>query len=110
MLYLKLLLQLLGYTSSIPGMSGGVISPTNLSLYSTGANGGVSPAIGHRGPPPGSATRSRWNPSFLSMEDDFNMMSHALSGSNPAEATSVILMEDCKLLHYFHLIETSPII
>ncbi|KAM7349068.1 nuclear factor I isoform 3-T3 [Cochliomyia hominivorax] len=69
---------LLGYTT----MSG-VISPTNLSLYSSSS--GVS---SHRTTP-----RSRWNPSFLSMEDDFNMMGHTLTSTNP-EATPVILMED----------------
>ncbi|XP_073831926.1 nuclear factor I isoform X2 [Musca autumnalis] len=69
---------LLGYTT----MSG-VISPTNLSLYSSTT--GVS---SHRTTP-----RSRWNSSFLSMEDDFNMMSHTLTSTNP-EATPVILMED----------------
>ncbi|TMW53013.1 hypothetical protein DOY81_001876 [Sarcophaga bullata] len=69
---------LLGYTT----MSG-VISPTNLSLYSSSS--GVT---SHRTTP-----RSRWNPSFLSMEDDFNMMGHTLTSTNP-EATPVILMED----------------
>uniref|UniRef100_A0A1A9WWW8 CTF/NF-I domain-containing protein n=1 Tax=Glossina brevipalpis TaxID=37001 RepID=A0A1A9WWW8_9MUSC len=78
---------LLGYTSSISTMSG-VISPTNLSLYSSASAAGVSPAVTHRTTP-----RTRWNPPFLSMEDDFNMMSHTLSSTNP-EATPVILMED----------------
>lgn len=68
----------------------GVISPTNLSLYSSASAAGVSPAVTHRTTP-----RTRWNPPFLSMEDDFNMMSHTLSSTNP-EATPVILMEDCK--------------
>ncbi|XP_013101890.2 uncharacterized protein LOC106083366 isoform X2 [Stomoxys calcitrans] len=69
---------LLGYTT----MSG-VISPTNLSLYSS-----TTGVTSHRTTP-----RSRWNSSFLSMEDDFNMMSHTLTSTNP-EATPVILMED----------------
>lgn len=63
----------------------GVISPTNLSLYSS-----PSGVTSHRTTP-----RSRWNPPFLSIEDDFNMMGHTLTSTNP-EATPVILMEDCK--------------
>ncbi|KAL5287889.1 NFIB family protein [Megaselia abdita] len=71
--------QLLGYTSSISTMSG-VISPTNLSLYS-------SPVTASR-----SSGRSRWNPPFL-MEEDFGMITHPVTG-NPVEPNSVILMED----------------
>lgn len=58
----------------------GVISPTNLSLYS-------SPVT-----TPRSAPRSRWNAPFL-LEEDFNMITHPVSNNNP-EANSVILMEE----------------
>ncbi|XP_037946931.1 nuclear factor 1 X-type [Teleopsis dalmanni] len=75
---------LLGYSSSIPSMSG-VISPTNLSLYSTPSVGGTTTI--HRTTP-----RPRWNPSFL-MDDEFNLMSHTIASTNP-ETSSVILMED----------------
>ena len=70
-------LQLFSYPSSISTMSG-VISPTNLSLYS-------SPVTTPRTTP-----RTRWNNPFL-MEEDFGMMSHPVSSNNP---DSVILMEE----------------
>ncbi|XP_055922013.1 nuclear factor 1 X-type isoform X1 [Eupeodes corollae] len=66
---------LLGYTTSISTMSG-VISPTNLSLYSS----------------PRTTPRSRWNAPFM-MEEDFNMITHSISNNNP-ESGSVILMEE----------------
>lgn len=66
---------LLGYTTSISTMSG-VISPTNLSLYSS----------------PRTTPRSRWNTPFM-MEEDFNMITHSISNNN-AESGSVILMEE----------------
>ncbi|XP_055385484.1 nuclear factor 1 A-type isoform X2 [Condylostylus longicornis] len=72
---------LLGYTSSISTMSmSGVLSPTNLSLYS-------SPVTTPRTTP-----RTRWNPQFL-MEEDFGMITHPVSSNNP-EVNSVILMEE----------------
>lgn len=61
----------------------GVISPTNLSLYS-------SPVTTSRTTP-----RSRWNPPFI-LEDDFNsMITHPVSNNNP-DTSSVILMEEGK--------------
>ncbi|XP_070494567.1 nuclear factor 1 X-type isoform X2 [Chironomus tepperi] len=69
--------QLFSYPSSISTMSG-VISPTNLSLYS-------SPVTTPRTTP-----RTRWNNPFL-LEEDFNMMTHPVSNNNP---DSVILMEE----------------
>lgn len=58
----------------------GVISPTNLSLYS-------SPVTTPRTTP-----RARWNAPFL-MEEDFNMITHPVSNNNP-ETNSVILMDE----------------
>ncbi|XP_028900734.1 hybrid signal transduction histidine kinase I isoform X2 [Zeugodacus cucurbitae] len=75
---------ILGYTSSISTISG-VISPTNLSLYSSPIAGGSN--VPHRSTP-----RPRWNPPFL-MEDEFSMMPHSVSSTN-SESTPVILMED----------------
>ncbi|XP_036231744.1 uncharacterized protein NfI isoform X2 [Bactrocera oleae] len=75
---------ILGYTSSISTISG-VISPTNLSLYS-------SPITGASNVPHRSTPRPRWNPPFL-MEDEFSMMPHSVSSTN-SENTPVILMED----------------
>lgn len=75
---------ILGYTSSISTISG-VISPTNLSLYS-------SPITGVPNVPLRSTPRPRWNPPFL-LEDDFSMMPHSISSTN-FENTPVILMED----------------
>ncbi|XP_037925626.1 nuclear factor 1 X-type isoform X2 [Hermetia illucens] len=72
---------ILGYTSSISTMSG-VISPTNLSLYS-------SPVTTPRTTP-----RARWNAPFL-MEEDFNMITHPVSNNNP-ETNSVILMDEAE--------------
>lgn len=69
--------QLFSYPSSISTMSG-VISPTNLSLYS-------SPVTTPRTTP-----RTRWNNPFL-MEEDFGMMTHPVSSNHP---DSVILMEE----------------
>lgn len=61
----------------------GVISPTNLSLYSSSLN--TVPRS--RGP--------RWNSvnSFM-MEDDFHLISHP--GSNSSEGHSVLLMDEGK--------------
>ncbi|XP_049315542.1 mucin-5AC isoform X2 [Bactrocera dorsalis] len=76
--------QILGYTSSISTISG-VISPTNLSLYSSPITGASNAS--HRSTP-----RPRWNPPFL-MEDEFSMMPHSVSSTN-SENAPVILMED----------------
>ncbi|XP_049315562.1 mucin-5AC isoform X13 [Bactrocera dorsalis] len=78
--------QILGYTSSISTISG-VISPTNLSLYSSPITGASNAS--HRSTP-----RPRWNPPFL-MEDEFSMMPHSVSSTN-SENAPVILMEDGK--------------
>ncbi|XP_055692200.1 nuclear factor 1 X-type isoform X2 [Lutzomyia longipalpis] len=58
----------------------GVISPTNLSLYS-------SPVT-----TPRTTSRSRWNAPFL-LEEDFSMITHPVSNNAP-EANTVILMEE----------------
>lgn len=76
-LQISWIFQLFSYPSSISTMSG-VISPTNLSLYS-------SPVTTPRTTP-----RTRWNNPFL-MEEDFGMMTHPVSSNNP---DSVILMEE----------------
>jgi len=55
----------------------GVISPTDLSLYS-------APMAVSR-----SSTRTRWN------EEEHNVIPHSVSSTN-IENTQVILMEDCK--------------
>lgn len=60
----------------------GVISPTNLSLYSTPVT------------TPRTTPRSRWNAPYL-LDEDFSMINHPVSGNNP-EANSVILMEEGK--------------
>ncbi|XP_053967678.1 uncharacterized protein LOC128869194 isoform X1 [Anastrepha ludens] len=75
---------LLGYTSSISTISG-VISPTNLSLYSSPITGAANAS--HR-----STSRPRWNPPFL-MEDEFSMMTHSVPSTN-SDNVPVILMED----------------
>ncbi|KAL7013131.1 hypothetical protein ACKWTF_015211 [Chironomus riparius] len=80
--------QLFSYPSSISTMSG-VISPTNLSLYSTPVT------------TPRSTPRTRWNNPFL-LEEDFNMMTHPVSNNNP---DSVILMEEDFFKHHQHLIQ-----
>ncbi|XP_034111964.1 uncharacterized protein LOC117573141 isoform X1 [Drosophila albomicans] len=74
--------SLLGYAGSISTMSG-VISPTNLSLYSTPA---MTVTSAHR--PNG---RPRWNTTLT--EDDFNIISHSVVNTN-AENAQVILMDD----------------
>ncbi|XP_017056777.1 nuclear factor 1 C-type isoform X2 [Drosophila ficusphila] len=66
--------SLLGYAGSISTMSG-VISPTDLSLYS-------SPMAVSR-----SSTRTKWN------EEEHTVIPHSVSGTN-IENTQVILMED----------------
>ncbi|XP_030379333.1 uncharacterized protein LOC115627723 isoform X2 [Scaptodrosophila lebanonensis] len=75
--------SLLGYAGSISTMSG-VISPTNLSLYSTPT---MAVASAHR-----SSARSRWNSTLLT-EDEFNIIPHSVSSTN-IENAQVILMED----------------
>ncbi|EDW71080.1 uncharacterized protein Dvir_GJ21334, isoform D [Drosophila virilis] len=74
--------SLLGYAGSISTMSG-VISPTNLSLYSTPT---MAVTSAHR-----SSVRSRWNNGLP--EDDFNLIPHSVASTN-IENTQVILMED----------------
>ncbi|XP_037732072.1 nuclear factor 1 C-type isoform X1 [Drosophila subpulchrella] len=66
--------SLLGYAGSISTMTG-VISPTDLSLYS-------APMAVSR-----SSTRTRWN------EEEHNVIPHSVSSTN-IENTQVILMED----------------
>ncbi|XP_033150528.1 uncharacterized protein LOC108607364 isoform X2 [Drosophila busckii] len=74
--------SLLGYAGSISTMSG-VISPTNLSLYSTPA---MAVTTAHR-----SGARCRWNNALA--DDDFNLIPHSAPSTN-IENTQVILMED----------------
>ncbi|KAH8376037.1 hypothetical protein KR093_010538, partial [Drosophila rubida] len=76
--------SLLGYAGSISTMSG-VISPTNLSLYSAPA---MSVTSAHR-----PNVRPRWNTTLS--EDDFNIISHSVASTN-TENTQVVLMDDCK--------------
>lgn len=83
--------QLFSYPaiSSMSGMSG-VISPTNLSLYGTPVSAARSAA---RGAVP------RWNPPFITLEEDFGMMTHGqmpISSNNP-DTNSVILMDEGRL-------------
>lgn len=68
----------------------GVISPTNLSLYSTPVT------------TPRTTARTRWNNPFL-LEEDFSMITHPVSSNNP-ESNSVILMEEglVRDLMWFH--------
>lgn len=78
-----IILKLFSYSTTMSG----VISPTNLSLYSTP----ITTA-------PRTAPRSRWNPPFL-LEEDFNMIAQhpsPLPNQTPSEANSVILMEEGK--------------
>lgn len=83
-LTVSFLLQLFSYPS-MTGMSG-VISPTNLSMYSPGVS---TP----RGTPRSSAI-PRWSaPLFTLDQEDFSMITHPVSGSN-AESNTIILMDD----------------
>lgn len=78
-------LQLFSYASSISSMSG-VLSPTNLSLYSAPISTSARNAC----------SRSRWN-SPLVLEEDFNMITqHPSTMSNSIESNSIILMEEGK--------------
>ncbi|XP_055320939.1 nuclear factor 1 C-type isoform X2 [Sitodiplosis mosellana] len=75
--------QLFSYSSSLTNMSG-VISPTNLSLYSTPITAA-----------PRTTARTRWNTSVI-LEEDFNMVAQhpsTMSNSN-SDANSIILMEE----------------
>ncbi|XP_017782274.1 PREDICTED: nuclear factor 1 X-type [Nicrophorus vespilloides] len=66
------------------GMSG-AISPTNLSLYTAGSN----PNRGTR-----CSTMSRWNPQLFALDqEDFNMISHPITGNN-SEPNTIILMDE----------------
>lgn len=75
--------QLFSYSSSLSNMSG-VISPTNLSLYSTPITSA-----------PRTTARTRWNTSFI-LEEDFNMITqHPSAMPNPnTDSSSIILMEE----------------
>lgn len=79
------LLQIFSYSPSISGMSG-VISPTNLSMYSPG----VSTSRGT----PRSSTIPRWSgPLFTLDQEDFSMITHPVSAAS-SEANAIILMDD----------------
>lgn len=76
--------QLFGYTS-MSGMSG-VISPTNLSMYSPGVTTS-------RGTPRTSGI-PRWNtPLFTLDQEDFSMITHPVTGTN-ADSNTIILMDE----------------
>ncbi|KAK9723135.1 MH1 domain [Popillia japonica] len=76
--------HLFGYTS-MSGMSG-VISPTNLSMYSPGVTTS-------RGTPRTSAI-PRWNTSLFTLDqEDFSMITHPVSGTN-ADSNTIILMDE----------------
>lgn len=100
---IQCLLQLFSYSSSLSNMSG-VISPTNLSLYSTPITAA-----------PRTSARTRWNTSVI-LEEDFNMAAqHPSAMSNPnSDANSIILMEEGQKRdfyrmsgdHFHHLDET----
>lgn len=75
--------QIFSYSPSISGMSG-VISPTNLSMYSPG----VSTSRGT----PRSSSIPRWSgPLFALDQEDFSMITHSGTSS---EANAIILMDD----------------
>lgn len=70
---------------SMSGMSG-VISPTNLSMYSPNVNTARGTQRSNMIP--------RWStPLFTLDQEDFSMITHPVSGSNP-ETGTVILMDD----------------
>lgn len=66
----------------------GVISPTNLSLYSAPITAA-----------PRTTARTRWNTSVI-LEEDFNMVAqHPSAMSNPnSDTNSIILMEEGQLM------------
>ncbi|KAK4871717.1 hypothetical protein RN001_015841 [Aquatica leii] len=77
-----------GHLFSYQNMSGmsGVISPTNLSMYSPNVNTARGTQRSNVIP--------RWStPLFTLDQEDFSMITHPVSGSNP-EAGTVILMDD----------------
>ncbi|KAF2903492.1 hypothetical protein ILUMI_02682 [Ignelater luminosus] len=77
-----------GHLFSYPSMSGmsGVISPTNLSMY--------SPSVNTARGTPRSSGIPRWStPLFTLDQEDFSMITHPVSGSNP-ETNTVILMDE----------------
>lgn len=78
-------LQIFSYSPNISAMSG-VISPTNLSMYSPG----VSTSRGT----PRSSTIPRWSgPLFALDQEDFSMITHPVSTTS-SEANAIILMDD----------------
>lgn len=83
-------LQLFSYPSISPvsAMSvSGVISPTNLSLF-------TSPVTTPR-TTPRSTPIPRWNAPFISLDEDYNMITPLMSGNgNNPEASAGTLMDD----------------
>jgi hypothetical protein len=89
-LYVNVALQLFSYPSISPvsAMSvSGVISPTNLSLF-------TSPVTTPR-TTPRSTPIPRWNAPFISLDEDYNMITPLMSGNgNNPEASTGALMDD----------------
>lgn len=83
-------LQLFSYSniSPVSAMSvSGVISPTNLSLF-------TSPVTTPR-TTPRSTPVPRWNVPFISLDEDYNMITPLMSGNgNNPEASAGALMDD----------------
>ncbi|XP_077290114.1 nuclear factor I isoform X5 [Arctopsyche grandis] len=70
--------------SSMSSITPGGISPSSLSLYSTAVT------------TPRTATRAavpRWNAPFITLEEEFNIITHPVSSNNP-EGNSVVLMDE----------------
>ncbi|XP_066997225.1 nuclear factor 1 X-type isoform X2 [Anabrus simplex] len=80
--------QLFSYPSINPvGAVSGVISPTNLSMF-------TSPVTTPR-TTPRSTPIPRWNTPFISLDEDYNMMTPLISGNGAtAEPSSGTLMDD----------------
>ncbi|GLG98917.1 Uncharacterized protein GBIM_05477 [Gryllus bimaculatus] len=80
--------QLFSYPSISPvGAMSGVISPTNLSMF-------TSPVTTPR-TTPRSTPIPRWNTPFISLDEDYNMMTPLISGNgSTAEPNTGTLMDD----------------
>lgn len=98
-------LQLFSYSNISPvgAMSvSGVISPTNLSLF-------TSPVTTPR-TTPRSTPVPRWNVPFISLDEDYNMITPLMSGNgNNPEASAGALMDDgmsviCKMYPVTNLV------
>lgn len=90
-LYEEPVFQLFSYSSISPvSAMSGVISPTNLSMFS-------SPVTTPR-TTPRSTPIPRWNTPFISLDEEYNMMTPLISGNGQnAEPNSGALMDDGKI-------------